>query len=96
MSKAAKPSLLEVVRTFWPLILFVIGLLVWALQMQTVSSADFNSLQIRTALMEEQVPNKEMIIKVHESLASMETKIEQLSKSITRIENMMFKKYRSQ
>jgi len=95
MSKVEKPSLLEIVRTFWPVLLFIIGILVWALQMQTVSSSDFTSLKIRTTLIEEQIPNREMILRVHEDLVRMETKIEQLSKSITRIENLMFKKYRS-
>jgi len=92
MNKPDKPKPLEIFRTMWPVLLFILGLSVWALQKQTVSNADFVELEIRVVVLEEHMPKKDMMQEIFIRLASMETQITQLSKAMIRIENMMFKK----
>lgn len=93
MSEREKHGFLEIFRTFWPVLLFLLGCLVWAVQKQGVSHEAFNSSEVRIALLEYQALDKKIMLKMHESQASMQTEIEQLSKAMTRIENLMFKQY---
>jgi len=94
MDKIKKPAFLETIRTFWPVLMFVFVLLFWALQKQTASSTDFISLEIRVALLEERILDKDTILKMNEGLVRVETKIEELSRTIIRMENQMFEKFR--
>lgn len=93
MNKSVKTDFLAIFRTFWPVLLFVLGLGVWAIQKQTVANTDFIALEIRVTLLEDRILDKETILKMNQGLVRVETKIEQLSKTIIRLENQIFKKY---
>ena len=87
MDKSERPGFLEMFRTFWPVLLFILGVAVWSVQEQT-------ALEIRVAVIEEQMPDKKMMQELYARLASVETELKQLSTAIVRMENLLFEQYR--
>lgn len=80
-------SIYEITRTLWPIFVFIIFFLLWALESRTVSQNDFNLLQIRTIVLEEQMTGKDAMLKLHESIAGIRVQIDHLTSSMDRIEN---------
>jgi len=77
-----KISSVEMIRTFWPIILFIVGTCVWIVTSQTVSHAKFNVLSVRVSLVEAQVPDKNLMLKIQENQAVMRAQLDILTKDM--------------
>lgn len=77
-----KISWIEVIKTFWPIVVFIIGIAVWIVTSQTVSHAKFNSLSVRVSLVETQVPEKSVMLKIQENQAAMRAQLDILTKNV--------------
>ena len=57
-------------------------------------ATEFYSLSIRVTVLETTTPNGEVMIKIHEGMASMQQEISQLAKSIDKLETTLMQNYR--
>ncbi len=96
MSTENKSQWLQVISTFWPMVVFLIGISAWTIKSQTISPTDFknlkdghNILKTRIAVVEEKMPEKNIMISIHENQAAMKTQLTQLSKNVDNIENFL-------
>lgn len=77
-----KTSWTDLIQAFWPIILFIFGIMVWIANSQTVSKELFNALSIRVSLVEAQVPDKSLMLKIQENQAVMRTQLDIITKNM--------------
>lgn len=72
----------EIIRTFWPVFLFLTIIIVWMVKTGTVSSTSFTKLQTRVTIVEGKIPTKETMVKVEADLAVMKSQLSTLTKNM--------------
>ena len=72
----------EIVRTFWPVFVFLTVGIIWMIKAETVSSTSFTKLQTRVTIVEGQVPSKQTMVKVEADLAVMKSQLSTLTKNM--------------
>jgi len=78
---------METVKVFWPVILSIVAVVVWGINSQTVSKELFNALSIRVSLVEAQVPDKSIMLKIQENQAVMQSQLVIITKNMDHILN---------
>lgn len=65
----------KTIQTFWPIFVMVIGFAVWAVNIQTVSTEEFGRLMTRVTVVEQNVPSKADMLKIHSNQAVMKSQL---------------------
>ena len=88
-SRRKKASFLDKVQAYWPVFVTMGVVIVWAIKVQTVSPATFNKtvndLSTRVTVVEEKLPSKESMQKIHNNQAVMQSQLVTLTKSIDNV-----------
>jgi len=75
----------KTVQTLWPIVAAVIAFAVWAVKVQTVSTNDFGQLRTRVTIIEERIPSREHMLKIHKNQAVMKSHLERILNNIDKV-----------
>ena len=89
MTEETKPNWFKIISTFWPVLGGVAVILIFVIKAQSVSPSTFNELKddfskikTKVAVLEQNIPDKKIMLQIHEGQAVMRTEIKQIKSLI--------------